>query len=153
MKSNRYVTIEEYQYLVQQLNTLASENLELKSQVSAQAIEISELKEVLSRSQSKDYRTESNYFRSSVSSRLISNRSGSVQSYKSTQPMFIRTSNTLTIAAILQEIEKAEQLKQKTYEDLTYETSPTKILRLKSIIDRWDTEISLLKSKKKEIFG
>jgi hypothetical protein len=62
------------------------------------------------------------------------------------------STNLNSLEAIEEEILKAEDLREKSYEDLmTSHFSPSKAARLKSIVERWDLEIESLRKKREEM--
>lgn len=156
MNHRNYISIDEYEDLIKELRALKNENEELRQVISQQDFLISELKGTFFSSQPLSAQSSGGWFKPPVSPRFSTQpktRSGSVQSRRSFFTVR-RSSNINTIEDIDEEIRKAEELREKSYEELlNNQFSPSKITRLKNIVERWDLEIESLKRKRQEMLG
>jgi len=156
MSHRNNIGTEEYENLLKEIRALKNENQELRQVISRQDFLISELKGTFVSSQPLSAQSSGGWFKPPVSPRFSTQpktRSGSVQSRRS---FFTarRSSNLNTIEDIDEEIIKAEELREKSYEELiNNQFSPSKLARLKSIVERWDIEIEALKRKRQEMLA
>ena len=66
--------------------------------------------------------------------------------------MFSRSSRCTGLESLNLEIKKAENLRDKAYDDyINNQGSPTKANRFKSLLERWELEITILKNKRQEL--
>ena len=154
MNSNarKYVSIGEYESALEQLEDLRIENAELKRQLYNQEQIISELKFSSPKIDGKVLKSESSWYKPPISPRVSSTRgrSGSVQNRHTFISRSSRNFGVSNLDSLNQEILKAQELKEKAYEELdANKHSPAKVERLRSIIQRWEIEISMLQEKQK----
>ena len=152
MKSRGYVPIEEYEELLSEFRKVQDENNELRHMLNQQESLIAELR--LTQTPLMTVQSSGGWFKPPVSPRLSSygkSRSGSAQSRRSFYSNH-KASSIHTLDGIEEEIRRAEELRDKSYQDLmASHDSPLKISRLKNIVERWDIEIEALKKKRDEI--
>lgn len=154
MNHRNCVTFEDYENLLQELKDLKAENNELRKIISQQEFIISDMKGTFISSQPLSGQSSGGWFKPPISPRFSTQpktRSGSAQSRRSFFSVR-RSSNINTIDDIDEEIRKAEELREKSYEELVNnQFSPSKLTRLKNIVERWDIEIQSLKRKRQEM--
>ena len=152
MKSRGYVPIEEYEDLLAEFRKVQDENNELRHMLHQQESLIADLR--LSQTPLMTAQSSGGWFKPPVSPRLSSygkSRSGSAQSRRSFYSIQ-KTSNVHTLDGIEEEIRRAEELRDKSYQDfIASHDSPSKLSRLKNIVERWDIEIEALKKKRDEM--
>jgi hypothetical protein len=151
MMGRGYISFEEHSLILEEVRGLRLENQRLKEIINKQDRVIEEL------TRKSNYATQGRAEKgpnrppsySPVSS--AKTRSGSVQSRRS-QLVVNRSANFTSIEAIDQEILKALELREKAYDEmLDCQWSPGKKERMRSIVERWDIEVEVLKVKRKEM--
>lgn len=151
--NSRFVTIEEHECVLDQLRLLRLENKELKNKVALQKSTIFDLETSLFQAKFNE-KTEnsSTKTQNSAKSSFYKSRSGSAQSKKPLSSMFCRSSRCTGLESLNLEIKKAENLRDKAYDDyINNQGSPTKANRFKSLLERWELEITILKNKRQEL--
>ena len=151
MNARKYVSISDYESVLEQLEALRLENGQLKRRLYTQEQLISEMRFSTQKIDAHIPKSESSWYKPPISPRVstMRGRSGSLQNRQTYISRSSRNFAVNNLDSLTQEIQKAEKLKEKACEDLdANKYSPAKAERLRSIIERWEIEISMLHEKK-----
>lgn len=156
MEFRNYVRIEEHESVLEQLDATQAENFELKKKIRDLEMIVFELQNPSHKMPFAVPKSESSWYKPPVSPRLSMSRgrSGSVQGRTTFISRGSKNFGFLSVDSLTQEIKKAYELKDKTYDELiSNKNSPAKADRLRSILERWEIEISALEEKKRELLS
>lgn len=152
MKSRGYVPVEDYEGLLADFRKLQDENNDLRHMLHQQESLIAELRAAPTLLMTGH--STGGWFKPPVSPKLSSfakSRSGSAQSRRSFNS-YHRASNISTLDEIEEELRRAQELRDKSYEEMvTTHDSPSQLSRLKNIVKRWDIEIEALKKRREDM--